>query len=255
MSVVQRYQSSFAIGEIDPLLRGRIDINQYYAGVQQAQNVIFEPQGGFSRRPGLKFINDSTGNNAANGSMLIPFEFNTEQTFMIHAIAQNTTSTIRFEIYNNQTLLTNINGSGNDYVDYSVGTLTGVTNFDIAKLNFAQSADTLILVHPHFAPFQLKRGATNTTWTATALSLTVPKHQFTQTTANGTVAITPDGTDDAVTVFVKAGADVENDYNLQGLPFQQLVSENLADFCNPDQMGTREQFIKVNTKGKEQEWW
>ena len=211
MSVVQRYQSSFAIGEIDPLLRGRIDINQYYAGVQQAQNVIFEPQGGFSRRPGLKFINDSTGNNAANGSMLIPFEFNTEQTFMIHAIAQNTTSTIRFEIYNNQTLLTNINGSGNDYVDYSVGTLTGVTNFDINKLNFAQSADTLILVHPHFAPFQLKRGATNSTWTATALSLTVPKHQFTQTTANGTVAITPDGTDDAVTVTAASSLFASSD--------------------------------------------
>lgn len=211
MSVVQRYQSSFAIGEIDPLLRGRIDINQYYAGVQQAQNVIFEPQGGFSRRPGLKFINDSTGNNAANGSMLIPFEFNTEQTFMIHAIAQNTTSTIRFEIYNNQSLVGNINGSGNAYLDYSVGTLTGVSNFDIAKLNFAQSADTLILVHPHFAPFQLKRGATNSTWTATALNLTVPKHQFTQTTANGTVAITPDGTDDAVTVTAASSLFASSD--------------------------------------------
>ena len=48
MSRVVRYQSSFAVGEIDPLLRGRIDIQQYYAGVSQAKNVIFEPQGGFS---------------------------------------------------------------------------------------------------------------------------------------------------------------------------------------------------------------
>ena len=94
MSRVVRYQSSFAVGEIDPLLRGRIDIQQYYAGVSQAKNVIFEPQGGFSRRPGMKFINDITASNALNGSVLIPFEFSTQDTFMVQSIAFNTTSTI-----------------------------------------------------------------------------------------------------------------------------------------------------------------
>ena len=58
MSRVQQYQSSFSIGEIDPLLKGRIDLQQYYTSVENAKNVLFEPQGGFSRRPGLKFLLD-----------------------------------------------------------------------------------------------------------------------------------------------------------------------------------------------------
>lgn len=32
---------------MDPLLRGRTDLQQYYAGVALAQNVQFEPTGGF----------------------------------------------------------------------------------------------------------------------------------------------------------------------------------------------------------------
>ena len=47
MSRVQQYQSSFSIGEIDPLLKGRIDLQQYYTSVENAKNVLFEPQGGF----------------------------------------------------------------------------------------------------------------------------------------------------------------------------------------------------------------
>ena len=74
MSRIQQYQSSFTVGELDPLLRGRIDLQQYYSSVDVADNVIFEPQGGFSRRPGLKFLLDITSENAANGTMLIPFE-------------------------------------------------------------------------------------------------------------------------------------------------------------------------------------
>ena len=123
MSRIQQYQSSFTVGELDPLLRGRIDLSQYYSSVDLASNVVFEPQGGFSRRPGLRFVLDVTSDNAANGTALIPFEFSTTQNFMILASAQNTTSTIRFRFFAAGSLLTNINGSGNDYLDYSVGTL------------------------------------------------------------------------------------------------------------------------------------
>ena len=71
MSRIQQYQSNFTLGEIDPLLRGRIDLKQYYSAVSTAKNVLFEPQGGFSRRPGLKFLLDITSDNAANGVGLL----------------------------------------------------------------------------------------------------------------------------------------------------------------------------------------
>jgi len=200
MSRIQQYQSSFTVGELDPLLRGRIDLSQYYSSVDLASNVVFEPQGGFSRRPGLRFVLDATSDNAANGTALIPFEFSTTQNFMILASAQNTTSTIRFRFFAGGTLLTNINGSGNDYLDYSVGTLYEVSNFDMQKLYFTQSADTLIIVHENFAPFKIVRGANNTSWTASAITLTVPKVAFTLSTATPSGTITPDAVDGTVKV-------------------------------------------------------
>ena len=90
MSRIQQYQASFTIGELDPLLQGRIDLQQYYTSVQSAKNVIFEPQGGFSRRPGLKFLLDITNDGAANGHYLVPFEFSVDESFMVCITAVKT---------------------------------------------------------------------------------------------------------------------------------------------------------------------
>jgi len=200
MSRIQQYQSSFTVGELDPLLRGRIDLQQYYSSVDVANNVLFEPQGGFSRRPGLKFLLDITNDNPSNGSAMIPFEFSTTQNFMIVASAVNNQTTIRFRFFAAGALLTNINGSGNDYLDYTVGTLYEVSTYDLNKLYFTQSADTLILTHENFAPFKIVRGANNTTWTASALSLTIPKVADSLTTTNPSGTITPDAVDGTVTI-------------------------------------------------------
>jgi len=200
MSRIQQYQSSFTVGELDPLLRGRIDLQQYYSSVDVANNVLFEPQGGFSRRPGLKFLLDITNDNPSDGSAMIPFEFSTTQNFMIVASAVNNQTTIRFRFFAAGALLTNINGSGNDYLDYTVGTLYEVSTYDLNKLYFTQSADTLILTHENFAPFKIVRGATNTTWSASALSLTIPKVADSLTTTNPSGTITPDAVDGTVTI-------------------------------------------------------
>lgn len=200
MSRIQQYQSSFTVGELDPLLRGRIDLQQYYSSVDVANNVLFEPQGGFSRRPGLKFLLDITNDNPSDGSAMIPFEFSTTQNFMIVASAVNNQTTIRFRFFAAGALLTNINGSGNDYLDYTVGTLYEVSTYDLNKLYFTQSADTLILTHENFAPFKIVRGANNTTWSASALSLTIPKVADTISTSNPSGTITPDAVDGTVTI-------------------------------------------------------
>ena len=156
MSRLQQYQSNFSLGAIDPLLRGRIDLQQYYSALETAKNVLIEPQGGFSRRAGLKFVTDLTSDNASNGVMLIPFEFSTTQNFLIVATAYNTANTIRFRFYANQTLITNINSSGNSYLDYSTGSLYSVSAFELIKLYFTQNTDTLICVHENLIPFSIK---------------------------------------------------------------------------------------------------
>ena len=42
-------QSNFSVGEIDPLLRARIDLQQYQNALAKATNVFVQPQGGITR--------------------------------------------------------------------------------------------------------------------------------------------------------------------------------------------------------------
>ena len=62
MASTQFLQSSFTSGELSPLLKGRTDLNQYYAGVATAENVVIVPQGGLKRRPGTEHIGDAIRN-------------------------------------------------------------------------------------------------------------------------------------------------------------------------------------------------
>tara|TARA_R110000822_G_scaffold55939_5_gene141676 strand:+ start:1334 stop:3940 length:2607 start_codon:yes stop_codon:yes gene_type:complete len=58
MAKSQFLQSSFASGELSPLILGRTDIDQYYKGGQKVENVVIVPQGGIKRRPGTKRIEE-----------------------------------------------------------------------------------------------------------------------------------------------------------------------------------------------------
>lgn len=57
-------QNSFVSGELSPIVKGRTDLDQYYQGMETAENVVTVPQGGVKRRPGLKFVDApvQTGN-------------------------------------------------------------------------------------------------------------------------------------------------------------------------------------------------
>ena len=56
MAKSQNLQTSFASGELSPLLLGRTDLEQYYKGAQTAEGVVIVPQGGVKRRPGTEHI-------------------------------------------------------------------------------------------------------------------------------------------------------------------------------------------------------
>lgn len=198
MSRVTQYQSNFTVGEIDPLLVGRIDIQQYASGLSKAQNVVVLPQGGFERRPGLRFMLDITSHlggsfTTLDGIRLVPFEFSTTQAFML-AFVKNTTTNTRVFFFANGIQITNINGSGNDYLTCALG------DIDLDRMYFTQSADTLILVHEDMSPKSIVRGANNSTWTFSTISLTSPKVAFSLSTSNPAATITPDAIDGTVEV-------------------------------------------------------
>lgn len=49
-------QNKFISGELSEIIKGRTDLDQYYTGMQTAENVVTVPQGGVKRRMGSLFI-------------------------------------------------------------------------------------------------------------------------------------------------------------------------------------------------------
>ncbi len=195
MSRLVQIQTNFSVGEIDPLLRARIDLKQYYSALETAKNVIIQPQGGARRREGLRFIT-SLDSGAANGVRLIPFEFNTSDSYMFAITAG------KLYVFRDKALVTNINGTGNNFLAVSE-----ITAAMLSTLRFAQSADTIIFVHEDLEPIKLVRGANNSTWTKSTISFTErPYYPFTLSTSNPAADITPDSTTD--NVKITAGASV-----------------------------------------------
>jgi hypothetical protein len=193
------FQTNFSTGELDPLLRSRVDIPQYENALAKATNVIIQPQGGARRRPGTKHIfelpNSSTPS-AANGVRLISFEFSVDDSYMLCFVAG------RMYVIKNGAVITAINGGANNYL-----TVSAITGPMLSSLCWTQSADTLIVVHPDLQPIKIVRGGTDATWTASTITFdSIPKYAFTQTFTNPAATLTPSAVSGNITLT--AGSSV-----------------------------------------------
>ena len=163
------FTTNFATGELDPLLRARVDLAAYGNALAKATNVLIQPQGGLRRRPGTKHVfelpNSSTPS-AANGVRLVPFQFSVTDSYML-CFTHN-----RMYIVKAGVVQANINGTGNNYLTTTIGS-------DIVDdMCWTQSADTLIVVHPDLQPVRITR-TSDTAWTATAITFdSIPKYAF-----------------------------------------------------------------------------
>ena len=255
-------QTNFTTGELDPLLRARIDLKSYENSLETAQNVFCQPQGGITRRSGTRYLNslpsisdtfstataqagaastitlavaasasnsfysymyvvitsgtgvgqtrqitsyvgatrvatvstawvttpDATSvyriyNSADLGVRLVPFEFSTSDSYMLCFINNQA------YIYKNGALITNINGTGLNYLDTSSVGLFGPR---LNEMSWTQSADTLIVTHEDMNPVKIVRGASDSLWTASALTFdSIPKYAFTLAYTNPAGTITP----------------------------------------------------------------
>lgn len=171
-------QTNFSTGELDPLLRSRVDLAQYNNALSKATNVVVQPQGGIRRRPGLKYMaelpNSSTPS-AANGVRLVPFEFSVDDSYMLCFTPS------RMYVFKDGVQITAINGGANAYLS------TSITGAMLSDICWTQSADTMIIVHPDLQPVKLVRGATNSDWTMTTITFdSIPKYAFTMTVTSST---------------------------------------------------------------------
>jgi hypothetical protein len=101
-------------------------------------------------------------------------------------------------VFKNKTLITNINGSGNNFLDTSALGLTGAR---LANIVWTQSADTLIVTHPDVAPIKIVRGGTDATWTGSTITFdSIPKYAFTAAFSNPAGTLTPSAVSGKVTL-------------------------------------------------------
>ena len=189
MSRIIQIQNDFTSGELDPKLRARTDIAQYKSGLTTARNVSIQPQGGAKRRDGTKFI-AALDSGAGTAVRMVSFEFSVSDSYMLVFTPG------RMYVFKNGAQVTNINGSGNDFL--SVASLTSAI---LPQMNWVQSADTVIVVHEDLPPTKIVRGATDSTWTASVIEFDhVPQYAFALDFHSPQFTITPSATSGNITI-------------------------------------------------------
>lgn len=128
MALLRQFYTNFTAGEISPLLSSRVDSDAYRNGVKTLENFRMRAQGGVIRRPGLRYL--QTLSNTTYQTE--PYVFDADEAYIL--------------IFSNAQI---------DIVDFSdptniLQTLTSQkwTTAMIGELKVAQSADTMIVVHP-----------------------------------------------------------------------------------------------------------
>lgn len=136
-------QSSFAGGEIGEDLYGRDDYAKYAVSLSDATNMYSLPYGGMTSRAGTEFITDI--GSAENSVQLIPFQFNTEQQYMMVFCSDG-----YIYFFANQGYLVDDDGG-----IYKIA--HSIDPSDIGVVNYVQSADIMFLCSPQSGIFKLER--------------------------------------------------------------------------------------------------
>jgi hypothetical protein len=202
MPMTRTFFRSFAGGELSPEMFGRIDDVKFQTGAAKLRNFIAMPQGPAENRPGTAFVR--AVKNSAKRTRLIPFTYSTTQTMVLEL----GDGYVRFHTQG-ATLLAGTGAAYNGATPYTVGSMvsylgnnyycilastgnlptnatywylipsaayeipTPYAEADLFDLHYVQSADVLTIVHPNYAPRELRRlGAT--TWTLSTILFVSP---------------------------------------------------------------------------------
>lgn len=174
MPAIKRTKTSFSAGELAPELLGRADLRAYENGARRLRNVVIQPTGGVSRRPGLRYVATLPG-----PARLLSFEFNTEQTYLMVLTER------KLAIF---------------AADLKIAELIAPwTETMLPQIGFTQNADTLLLTHPDMRPQKVQRS--NTGWSITPWTFT--QEAFSRFAAND-VTLTPSALNGTITISASA---------------------------------------------------
>lgn len=202
-------QTSFAAGELDPLLWGRTDLPIYGKGARRMRGFFPSHKGAAVSRPGTTFVAGakyadapSLGDRDTGQCRLIRFDAG-DALYDAYALEFGN-QYIRFFVNNAQVL----DGGGNPYEIPSP-----FTNEEIWELQTAQLGDVIIICSPNHIPQQLRRNG-HTDWALTDVTFKAYEPFATDvgdptTPTNGFAVVLPDAWE-AATAYVE-GDLVTND--------------------------------------------
>jgi len=72
-------QANFSKGVLSARLLRRVDVESYSAGLRRGDNIIVRREGGFTIRPGFRYVDETLD----DGEQLFPFTFSNEQTYAL----------------------------------------------------------------------------------------------------------------------------------------------------------------------------
>ncbi len=213
MANLRAYQPSFTAGELSPALHARADLSKYGSGLKTALNLFIHPHGGASNRAGLEFIAEVK--DSADYARLIPFQFNTIQTYQLEFGDQY------FRVYKDGGVVL-VTGSPYEVV-------TPYLHTQLDDLVFVQEADVMYIVHPLHAPRKIARLADDS-WTISVVTFTPT---MTTPTGMNVTALVGSG---AVVYRYKVSA-VSSESGEESLPTGfQSISNNLATAGNKNRV-------------------
>lgn len=191
-------QSNFNSGELSPLVGARATIDQYKAGLETCLNWLPLVQGPLTQRPGTTYVAPVKFSDKA--TRLQRFEFSTTQAYILEfgdfymrvfrnngqvqatgaaAYAGGTTYAVgNMATFGGLTYISLTAGNLGHQPDISPTFWTQQNAYEIATpyaaadvmaLKFAQSADTLYIAHPSYAPIKITRTADNA-WAYTTIT-------------------------------------------------------------------------------------
>ena len=154
-------QSNFTGGEFSPLMASRTDMSKYMSGCNTLENFVIYPHGPATKRPGFKYIAEIK--DSSNRARLIPFEYSTEQAYILEFGESGDTGYMR--VYMNQGRVLWTTGG----TPYEIA--TPYLSAALPDLQYCQSADVLYLTHQEHPIRKLTRTA-HTAWTLADVTLT-----------------------------------------------------------------------------------
>lgn len=155
MPSVRHLFSAFVGGEIDPLMMGRVETDQYAYGLATCENFVAVNEGALVKRPGFEFIRDAD----PTSTWLSAFRFSVTQEYVLEWGANKLrffTNGLRIETAPN--------------VAYEL-LATGYAAADAKAISAQQSFDRLYLDHASYPPAALTRTSA-ITFSLAAIALT-----------------------------------------------------------------------------------